>query len=338
MRFEPTALTEAEVALQKEVRAFLAAELPAGSHVPGLGMSAADDPSFSRKLASRGWVGMALPGRYGGHDRTAVERFVLVEELLRWGAPVAHHWVADRQSGPVINRFGTEEQRRRFLPPICRGEMSFSIGMSEPDAGSDLAAVRTQANRVEGGWLVNGTKVWTSGAHHNDWFIVLVRTSQEEDRHRGLSQVLIDLRSKGLTVSPIPFLDGTEHFNEVELRDVFVPDELVLGEVGMGWAQNTSELAYERGGPDRWLSTYLVVEHFLRERAGTDPGERAALLLGDATARWWGLRQLSLAVARKIDQGQAPAVESALVKEMGTRFEQDVLARVQQVVDLEPSP
>ena len=337
MRFEATELTPAELALQAEVREFLAAELPPGSFAPGLGMGAGRDPAFSRRLAERGWVGMALPGRYGGHDRTAVERFVLVEELLRWGAPVAHHWVADRQSGPVINRFGTEEQRRRFLPPICRGELSFSIGMSEPDAGSDLAAVRTQANRVEGGWLVNGTKVWTSGAHHNDWFIVLVRTSQEEDRHRGLSQVLIDLRSKGLTVSPIPFLDGTEHFNEVELRDVFVPDELVLGEVGMGWAQNTSELAYERGGPDRWLSTYLVVEHFLRERSG-ELDARAVALLGEAAARWWGLRQLSLSVARLVDRGEAPAAESALVKEMGTRFEQDVLAAVQQVTDLEPSP
>src|SRR5215472_14114875 len=158
MRFEPTALTEAEVALQKEVRAFLAAELPAGSHVPGLGMSAADDPSFSRKLASRGWVGMALPRRYGGGERAAVERFVVVEELLRWGAPVAHHWVADRQSGPVINRFGTEALKQRFLPAICRGELGFSIGMSEPDAGSDLASVRTRAAGVQGGWLLSGTK------------------------------------------------------------------------------------------------------------------------------------------------------------------------------------
>jgi 3-oxocholest-4-en-26-oyl-CoA dehydrogenase alpha subunit len=338
MRFEPTVLSDVELALQREVREFLDAELPPGSYAPGLGMQAASDPAFSRKLARRGWVGMALPRRYGGWERSAVERFVVVEELLRRGAPVSHHWVADRQSGPVINRFGTEAQKQRFLPAICRGELGFSIGMSEPDAGSDLASVKTRATRVEGGWLVNGTKIWTSGAHRNDWFIVLCRTSDAADRHEGLSQMLIDLRSKGLTVSPIPFLDGTEHFNEVALRDVFVPDELVLGEVGAGWAQNTSELAYERGGPDRWLSTYLVVEHFLRERAGTGLGERAALLLGDATARWWGLRQLSLAVARNIDQGQAPAVESALVKEMGTRFEQDVLAGVQQVVDLEPSP
>src|SRR5215472_14279592 len=338
MRFEPTELTATELALQKDVRDFLAADLQRGTFVPGLGMGAARDPGFSRKLAERGWVGMALPRRYGGGDRTAVERFVVVEELLRWGAPVGHHWVADRQTGPVINRFGTEAQKQRFLPPICRGELSFSIGMSEPNSGSDLASVQTRAARADGGWRLNGTKVWTSGAHVNDWFIVLCRTSDEPDRHAGLSQLLVDLRSEGLRVSPIPFLDGTLHFNEVTLTDVFVPDELVLGQVGMGWAQNTSELAHERGGPDRWLSTYLVVEQFLREHAGTELGDRAWALLGEATARWWGLRQLSLSVARQIDRGEAPSAESALVKEMGTRFEQDVLAAVQRLVDLEPSP
>jgi alkylation response protein AidB-like acyl-CoA dehydrogenase len=337
MRFEPTELTDAEFALQREVREFLAAELPRGSFTPGLGMGAPRDPAFSRKLAARGWVGMSLPARYGGHDRTAVERFVVVEELLRWGAPVGHHWVADRQTGPVIYRFGTEAQKERFLPLICRGELAFSIGMSEPDSGSDLASVQTRARRAEGGWLLNGTKVWTSGAHVNDWFIVLCRTSDEPDRHQGLSQVLVDLRSEGLRVNPIPFLDGTEHFNEVVLTDVFVPDELVLGEVGMGWAQNTSELAHERGGPDRWLSTYLVVEQFLRER-GDSLDAAAVALLGEAAARWWGLRRLSLSVARQIDRGEAPSVESALVKEMGTRFEQDVLAAVQRLVALEPSP
>ena len=337
MRFEPTELTGDELALQREVREFLAAELPRGSYEPGLGMGAERNPAFSRRLAERGWVGMALPRRYGGGDRGAVDRFVVVEELLRWGAPVGHHWVADRQTGPVINRFGTEAQKERFLPPICRGELSFSIGMSEPDSGSDLASVKTRARRVEGGWLISGTKVWTSGAHVNEWFIVLCRTSEEADRHQGLSQLLVDLRSDGLRVNPIPFLDGTEHFNEVVLSDVFVPDDLVLGEVGAGWAQNTSELAHERGGPDRWLSTYLVVEEFLRER-GDSLDEAAVALLGEAAARWWGLRQLSLSVARLIDRGEAPSTESALVKEMGTRFEQDVLAAVQRLVDLEPTP
>ncbi|MDH3678352.1 MAG: acyl-CoA dehydrogenase family protein [Acidimicrobiia bacterium] len=340
MKFAPTELTEPERALQAEVREFLAAELPPGSYPRALGMGAGNDPEFSKKLAARGWVGMALPKEYGGHDRTAVDRFIVVEELLSHGAPIGYHWVADRQTGSIINRFGTEEQRERFLPPICRGELGFSIGMSEPDSGSDLASVSTRATRTDGGWLLNGTKVWTSGAHENDWFVVLCRTAPLEDghKHQGLSQLLVDLTSPGLEINGIPFLDGSPGFNEVVMSDVFVPDELVLGELGMGWAQNTSELAYERGGPDRWLSTFGIVEEFLRLSEGTPLGDRAAEMLGWATSRWWALRNLSLSVARLIDEGQAPSVESSLVKEMGTRFEQDVLQKVIELVDLEPSP
>ncbi|MEM7340765.1 MAG: acyl-CoA dehydrogenase family protein [Actinomycetota bacterium] len=340
MRFAPTSLTAAERELQREVRTFLAEELPPGSYERALGMGAGNNPEFSKRLAARGWVGMALPTAYGGHDRTAVDRFIVVEELLSHGAPIGYHWVADRQTGSIINRFGTDAQRERFLPPICRGELGFSIGMSEPDSGSDLASVSTRGTRTDGGWLLNGTKVWTSGAHENDWFVVLCRTTPIEDgnKHQGLSQFLVDLASPGLEINGIPFLDGSPGFNEVVMTDVFVPDELVLGELGMGWAQNTSELAYERGGPDRWLSTYGVVEEFLRLHDGSRLGTRAVQLLGWATARWWALRNLSLSVARMIDDGQAPAVESALVKEMGTRFEQDVLQAVLDLVDLEPSP
>ena len=337
MLFAPADLTGEELELQREVRAFLALELPRGTFAPGLGMGAPRDREFSLKLGRRGWLGMALPARYGGHDRSAVERFVVSEELLRWGAPVGHHWVADRQTGPIINRFGSEEQKQRFLAPICRGELSFAIGMSEPEAGSDLAAVRTRATRADGGWLVNGTKVWTSGAQESDWFVVLCRTGEaSEDRHAGLTQLIVDLRSDGLTITSIPVLAGHHEFNEVVLEDVFVPDELVLGEVGGGWAQNTSELAHERGGPERWLSTYLLVEELMRTRAELLGSESARLALGDAVARWWAIRRLSLSVARMIDSGEAPAVQSALVKEMATRFEQDMLALVQELVEIEP--
>jgi alkylation response protein AidB-like acyl-CoA dehydrogenase len=266
---------------------------------------------------------------------------VVTEELLRWGAPVAHHWVADRQSAPVIARFGTEELKQRFLPGICRGELSFSIGMSEPESGSDLASISTRAVRDGDGWRVTGRKIWTSRADVNDWFIVLCRTSPAEetgDKHQGLSQLIVDLKAPGLEATPIPFIDGTADFTEVVLDDVFVPDELVLGEIGAGWAQNTSELAYERGGPDRWLSTYLVVEELLREHQ--HEGERlpddVADLLGDAAANYWILHHLTLSVARTIDDGGAPSVEASLLKEMGTRFEQDVVNATLALIDEEP--
>jgi alkylation response protein AidB-like acyl-CoA dehydrogenase len=337
IRFEPTELTADELALQREVREFLATELPRGSFEPGLGMAGRTDVGFSKRLAARGWVGMSLPAEYGGGDRSAVERFVVAEELLRWGAPIGHHWVADRQSGPLIARYGTADQKARFLPAICRGEIGFCIGMSEPDSGSDLASVRTRATRTDGGWLVNGTKIWTTGAHEHAWMIALVRTSDEESRHAGLSQLLVDMRAPGLTVNPIPFLDGSADFDEVVFDDVFVPDADVLGQVGNGWAQVQSELALERSGPDRWLSSYLVLEQFLREHPDV-VDDALVELVGAATARWWGLRNLSLSVARAIDGGRSPVVEAALVKEMGTRFEQDVLEALRRLVAIEPWP
>jgi alkylation response protein AidB-like acyl-CoA dehydrogenase len=245
VRIPPTFLTEQELALQDEIRAFLDRELPRGSYAPDLGMEGDGDPAFSRKLGAAGFLGLSIPREYGGQGRTAVERFVVVEELLRRGAPVAYHWIGERQSGPSINRFGSEEQKRRFLPMICSGEVCFVIGMSEPDSGSDLASVRTRATKVDGGWLVNGTKIWTSGAQHLGWMIALVRTSDSDVKQRGLSQLLVDLTSPGVTVQPIRFIDGSAHFNEVSLSDVFVPDDLLLGEEGQGWAQNTSELSFD---------------------------------------------------------------------------------------------
>jgi alkylation response protein AidB-like acyl-CoA dehydrogenase len=336
VRFVATELTDGERALQQEVRRFLDEELPRGSYEPGLGMAAGASKELSRKLGARGWLGMALPKRYGGGERSVVERFVVVEELLRRGAPLEHHWTADRQSGPVINRFGSEELKRRFLPLVCRGEVTFSIGMSEPDSGSDLASVATRAVKVDGGYELSGTKIWTSNAHFADYAIVLCRTSDDDDRHAGLSQLVVDLRSPGVTVNPIPFLDGTRDFNEVVFDAVFVPDDLLLGTEGQGWAQNTSELSFERAGPERWISPFLVVEYFLREHAD-ELGTDAVQFLGDAVARWWAIRQVSLSVARMIDEGRAPSAESALGKDLGTQFEQDVMARLQTLVDVEPS-
>ena len=210
--------------------------------------------------------------------------------------------------------------------------------MSEPDSGSDLASVVTRATRADDGWIVNGTKVWTTGAHEHDWMIVLVRTSDSEDRHAGLSQLLIDLHAPGVEVNPIPFLDGTADFNEVVLTDVFVPDDRRRRDRRHGMGPDRPELAFERGGPDRWLSTYLVVEQYLREHDPAELDTAFVELLGSAAARFWGLRNLSLSVARAIDADGQPSVQAALVKEMGTRFEQDLLESIRRFADVEPVP
>ncbi|SDP09261.1 Acyl-CoA dehydrogenase [Klenkia soli] len=320
-----------------EVREFLAKELAAGSfetHVDT--WLSGVDPAFSRKLGEQGWLGMTWPARYGGHERTAMERYAVTEELLAAGAPVAAHWIADRQSGPNLLRYGTEAQRREILPRIAAGECFFVIGMSEPDSGSDLASIRTRAVRNgDGDWVVNGAKVWTSNAHHSHYAITLVRTAPVDtaNRHAGMTQLLVDLSLPGITINPIRILDGGHHFNEVVFEDVVVPGDMQLGEEGAGWHQVTAELAFERSGPERFLSTFPLVAEFARR--ASSPAELATL--GRLSARLLSLRQLSLRIAAALDRGELPDIPAALVKDVGTTFEADVVEAIREVVDVPAS-
>lgn len=335
MRLQATELTGAERDLQSDVRSWLDERLPPGSYLPALGMGAPADPDFSRDLGARGWLGMSLPVEYGGHGRTAVDRLIVVEELLARGAPVGYHWVADRQSGPSIAANGTDFQKREILPGIASGELSFSIGMSEPDSGSDLASVRTRAERVADGWVVNGAKIWTTGAHHSTHILSLFRTS--EDRHTGLTQFIVPADTPGLTISPIEFIDGTRDFCELAFVDMFISDEWRLGEVGSGWGQNTGELALERGGVDRWMSAMSLLETWATREA-VQASASVAADLGSIVARCWAFRGMSLAVARMVDDGQSPVTEAALIKEMATRFEQECVEIVARHFGRTPRP
>ena len=323
----PARPPDGSAALRGEVRAFLA-EQPFEVQCDAWGSAWGGSPEFSRALARRGWIGMTWPPEYGGGGRSALERWVVTEEVLAAGAPVSAHWVVDRQTGPALLRFGTEEQRQRLLPAMARAEVSFAIGMSEEGAGSDLAAVSTRAERTEGGWLVHGVKKWTGGAHRGDYFVVLCRTSPlGDDRHEGLSQLIVDLRADGLSMRPINLMHGIHQWNEVTLDGVFVPDEMVLGEVGSGWTQVVSELAYERSGPERVLSTFPLLSAFAAV-VDADGDPRAVSALGSLVARLVALRRLSLAVANALDEGNAPDVQAALVKDLGTTYERDVVEAV----------
>jgi alkylation response protein AidB-like acyl-CoA dehydrogenase len=331
-------------ALRVEVRAFLDDQRAAGAFEPHCDSWLSGwDEKFSRELGARGWLGMTLPPEYGGHGRSALERYVVTEELLAVGAPVAAHWIADRQIGPSLLRFGTEYQKQRYLPRIAAGECYFGIGMSEPDSGSDLASVRTKAAPVDRGWRVSGTKVWTSGAHHAHAFFALARTApaQGRNRHVGLSQFIVELDSPGVDVRPIRLLTGAHHFNEVVLDDVFVPDELVLGEVGAGWHQVTSELAYERSGPERFLSTFPLLAALVGELARSgeqELGQAGLRELGSLVSRVWTLRRLSLGIAATLQAGGSADVPAALVKDLGTRFEGEVVEAARLLVSLPPNP
>jgi len=338
--------------LRSQVRGFLSAERTAGRFVPACyAWLYGWDESFSRGLAERGWVGMTIPREYGGHGRSALERYVVVEELLAAGAPVAAHWVSDRQVGPNLLRYGSEPLKRRYLPAIAQGTCYFAIGLSEPDAGSDLAAVRTTGTRADGGWTVTGTKVWTSGAHRAHGLIALLRTGPPDgrQRHVGLSQLLIELEQPGVTIRPIISMTGEHHFNEVVFDGVFVPDEQVVGAIGEGWAQVTSELAYERSGPERLLSTFvlldtLVGELALRSRSGdmgAGAADAGAGAVGRVVSRLWACRQMSLAVAGALAAGEAPEIAAALVKDVGTRLESEIIEVARMLTaapGVEPDP
>ena len=294
------------------------------------------DREFSRKLGEAGYIGMIWPKKYGGHERSALERYVVLEESLAAGAPTSAHWVADRQSGPLLLRFGTEEQRQRFLPRIAKGELAFAIGMSEPDSGSDLASIRTRAERVEGGYRVNGTKIWTSNAHISDYAIALFRTKVVPDKkHEGLSQFLVDLKSEGIGIRPIIDLAGGHHFNEVHFQNCFVPDDMLVGKEGDGWKQVTTELAFERSGPERYLSSIRLIIELIRE-VGREPDERAAVVIGRLTAHLVTLRQMSLSIAGMLQAGQNPNLEAAVVKDVGTCFEQEIPEVVHALLGVEP--
>ena len=329
--------------LRSEVREFLAKERAEGGFVPHCDVWLSGwDERFSRELGARGWLGMTLPTEYGGHGRTALDRYVVTEELLAAGAPVAAHWVADRQIGPSLLRFGTEWQKQRYLPRIAAGECYFGIGMSEPDSGSDLASVRTRATRVDGGWKLSGTKVWTSGAHHAHAFFALARSAPVEDgnRHGGLSQFIVELDSPGVRINPIRLLTGAHHFNEVVLDEVSVPDELVLGEIGAGWHQVTSELAFERSGPERFLSTFPLLVALVAELSaeGDRLGGEGLRDLGALVSRVWTLRRMSLGIAASLQSGAAADVPAALVKDLGTRYENEVIEAARLLVHIPPDP
>ena len=330
--FDPIDLPPEAKALRQEVREFLREEIAAGTFSPDAapdGRRGAFNREFSRKMGARGWIGMTWPKQYGGQERSHLERYVVVEEVLAARAPTRAHSTADRQSGPVILRYGQEAVKREILPRIAAGELCFCIGLSEPNSGSDVFAASTRTKKTEGGWLVNGRKIWTSGAHQADYMIALLRTSPatKENRRHGLTQFLVDMKTPGITIRPIINLTGGHDFNEVVFDDAYLPDTHLIGEVDMAWKQATDELAYERSGPDRWIETFSCLVELVR-KAGEEPGERLAEGIGREVAHLATLRRMSLSVAGMLQSGKTPAVEAAVVKDLGTNFEQALPDRV----------
>jgi alkylation response protein AidB-like acyl-CoA dehydrogenase len=288
---------------------------------------------FTKRAAKAGFIGMTWPKQYGGGEHSKLERFVVTEEMLAAGAPAAAHWIADRQSGPQILAHGSERAKAMILPRIAAGECYFGIGMSEPNSGSDLAATRTKAEKVEGGWHINGSKIWTSNADRVHYLIVLARSeTPSENRHAGLTQFIVDTISEGLDIRPILNLSGGHEFNEVFFRDCFVPDDM-----GEGWARVTGELAFERAGPDRFMSDIRLLIELVRE-VGTEPSERQAIEVGRFVSHFQALRRMSSSIAGLLERGESPVTEAALVKDVGTAFEREIPEIVRRLLPVEASP
>ena len=323
-------------AYAEKARAFLREEQEAGLWKAHRSSWSTFDAGFSKRAGAAGLIGLTFPTEYGGHGQSSLVRFAVTEEMLAAGAPCGAHWVADRQSGPQLLKHGSERVRREIVPKIAAGECYFGIGMSEPGSGSDLAAVRTKATRVEDGWRIDGQKIWTTNAHHAHYLIALVRTGEAgESRHEGLTQMLVDLTSPGITVRPILDISGNHEFNEVFFDGVFAPDDHVIGEVGNGWAMVTGELAFERSGPDRYLSDFRLLAALV-DRVGAEPGERQAGEIGRLVTHLVALRRMSASIADSLDRGMEPSTEAALVKEMGNAFEREIPEIARRLAPVEP--
>ena len=336
-QFDPPRLPPDAIAARRRIRAFLEAEREAGHYAPHRCSWSTFDADFTRRVGAAGFIGVTWPKAYGGQELSSLARYVITQEMLAAGAPCFAHWIADRQSGPQILRHGSAAAKRKILPLVCRGECFFGIGMSEPDSGSDLAAVRTRAVRLDGKWIINGSKIWTSNAHRVHYLIALVRTGDAgEDRHQGLTQFIIDMSQPGVTVRPIHNLAGGHEFNEVFFKDYVVADDMMVGAQGQGWEMVTGELAFERSGPDRYLSDYrLLVE--LVDRVGAQPSDRQAADIGRLVSHLASLQRMSASIAGLLDRGKSPNTEAALVKDVGTNFERELPEMARRLVPIQSS-
>ena len=323
--------------LRQEVRAFLDEELRKGTFEPMMDSWVEGyAPSFSQKLGQKGWIGYTWPREYGGQAKSYLDRLVITEELLMAGAPVAFHWMGDRQIGPSIIAYGTEEQKREFLPRIIRGEVSFAIGMSEPEAGSDLAGLKSRTVEQEDGFILNGQKVWTGGAHKTDYLYLVARTDPNVPKHKGITEFIVDMKSPGITVRPIIDMTNTHHLNEVYFDNVKVPRSGLIGQKNRGWYQIAAQLDYERSGPERLVSNYLLYKELLawvkEQGLGANPQVRCQLAEREVeleVGRWLVYR-VTWALSRKI----VPNYEASLAKVYGTAYQQRLAQTAVEVTGL----
>ena len=322
---------------RQEIRSFLHSEL-----TPELRGEGVDDyaPEFSRKMGQRGLIGLAWPQEYGGRGLGPMERLIYTEEMLLSGAPIGYHHVAERQMGPSIIMVGTDEQKERFLPAIARGELSFAIGYSEPDTGSDLAGLKTQAVRDGDDYVVNGAKIWNS-AHKCDYIWLAARTDPDAPKHHGISVFLVDLRTPGITISPIEDMAGLPRFCLVTFEDARIPKGALVGEENHGWYVVAANLDFERSGIERVAAGYPLWQDFLAftkkasfngRRLIDEPRVRQAL--AQTQIEFEVGRLLCYKVAYETSLGRVPNIEATASKLFGCEVSQRRARTMSQILGL----
>ena len=321
--------TSAEEDFRARLRDFLASNVP--------DEDAPDDPdaefawlrSFQRTMFAGGWCGIHWPAAFGGQDATPTEQAIFVEEMARARAPQLVNRVGINNVGPTLMHYGTEAQKQRWLPGILSAEEIWCQLYSEPDAGSDLASLRTQAVAEGDGWRVSGQKVWTSYAQHARWGILLARTDATASPHRGISYFVLDMEQAGIEIRPLRQLDGSVDFNEVFLDNVWLPADHLIGECNRGWKISTLTLAHERGTNFAFKEQALAriaLEEILEEAATRgrldDPVFRQAAARLHMDVEIMSL--MNLGTLTRIGRGETPGAETSIVKEHWARLVQEL--------------
>jgi alkylation response protein AidB-like acyl-CoA dehydrogenase len=319
-------------AFRQELRSWLAVNLPearggSGSVDDKLGVLHEGPGGWERrlkwhrKLNEGGWVGLSWPKEYGGRDATITQQLIYGEEMARVNAPMLVNVLGIMLVGPTLIRLGTEEQKKRYIPKILSAEEIWCQGYSEPNAGSDVASLQTRAIEDGDSFVVNGQKIWTSDAHHADWCILLVRTDLDAPKHKGISYILLDMHSPGVTVRPLVQITGEASFNEVFFEDVRVPKKNLIGEKNQGWQVAIMTLMFDRAGVVDFFDAMGIVNELVElakslpsngHRAWDEPNVRQKLaeFACEASAlKFSGYRQLT----RRL-KGLPPGPEGSVLK------------------------
>ena len=334
--------TKEQESFRQEVRGFLEDEIKKGTFKPMCdGWIQGFSWEFTKKVAAKGWLGITWPKEYGGLGRSHIDRLILTTEMLRYGAPTACHWFAERQIGRAVYVYGTEEQKQEMLPKILKGEACVGLGMSEPEAGSDLASIKTRASEDGDFYVLNGQKMWTSCARYMTHMYLVARTDPNAPKQKGISEFVIDIKTPGITIRPTIDITGSEAWGEVFFDNVRVPKKYLIGEKNRGFYQILNQLDFERSGVERLMGNYPLFDAIIKfsketKRNGKpvceDPMIRSRL--AQLQVEFEVGQMLLYRVVQVMEKGKAPNIEAAIAKPFCTTFEQHLASIATDVLGL----